>query len=243
MATTRPRLSSTTPHAEAGQQQDVDLGFEQRRYVGRRLRYRNASDRGAPRIRKLTGTRGSTVKSIVRRTLLRPTCTCLPARMFALSVAFRTTTPRLITSWRTDKSDHVVGNSVQHRSAPAVWPAWLGAHGHAALVQLVRGLGSEGKEGAAVRQGVEQRRGSIAQRRCLCRPASAITTSPASTTTAPATSNTKPKWPSATAIATSELSVRLPRVTTSSPTLSECLLRLAPTTPIATPENTSQAGI
>jgi len=34
MATSRPRLSSTTPHAEAGQQQDVDLGIEQRRYVG-----------------------------------------------------------------------------------------------------------------------------------------------------------------------------------------------------------------
>ena len=39
MATSRPRLSSTTPHAEAGQQQDVDLGFEQRRYVGAQVAY------------------------------------------------------------------------------------------------------------------------------------------------------------------------------------------------------------
>ena len=67
MANSRPRLSSTTPHAQAGQQQDVDLGFKQRRYVGRRLRDdRNASDRGAPRIApetepQLTGARGSTV--------------------------------------------------------------------------------------------------------------------------------------------------------------------------------------
>ena len=39
MATSRPRLSSTTPHAEAGQQQDVDLGIEQRRYVGAQAPY------------------------------------------------------------------------------------------------------------------------------------------------------------------------------------------------------------
>ena len=51
MATSRPRLNSTTPHTEAGQQQDVDLGFERRRYVGRRLRTdRNASDRRAPQV-------------------------------------------------------------------------------------------------------------------------------------------------------------------------------------------------
>lgn len=41
-----------------------------------------------------------------------------PGTHVALSVAFRTTKPGLITSWRTDKSDHVVGNSVQHRSGP-----------------------------------------------------------------------------------------------------------------------------
>jgi hypothetical protein len=75
MATTRPRLSSTTPHAEAGQQQDVDLGSKQRRYVGHGLHTdRNVSPiaehRGShPSLsRKLTGTRWSTVKSIVEWT-------------------------------------------------------------------------------------------------------------------------------------------------------------------------------
>ena len=38
MATSRPRLSAAAPDARAGQQQDVDLGFEQGRYVGSRPR-------------------------------------------------------------------------------------------------------------------------------------------------------------------------------------------------------------
>ena len=117
---------SHTPHAEAGQQQDVDLGIEQRRYVGAEAPYGpHASHRGAPgsrpRLEPETN-RYARVHSQIDcwvdtvTTNLYPS----PGTHVALSVAFRTTKPGLITSWRTDKSDHVVGNSVQHRSAPAV---------------------------------------------------------------------------------------------------------------------------
>jgi hypothetical protein len=74
-----------------------------------------------PRLsRKLTGTRGSRVKIDCRVDTVTTNLYLSPGTHVALRVAFRTTKPGLITSWRTDKSDHVVGNSVQHRSAPAV---------------------------------------------------------------------------------------------------------------------------
>jgi hypothetical protein len=51
MANSRPRLSSTTPHAEAGQQQMLILAPSNAAMWGAGcVTDRNASDRGAPRI-------------------------------------------------------------------------------------------------------------------------------------------------------------------------------------------------
>lgn len=126
MATSRPRLSSTTPMPRLASSKMLILASSNAAMWGRRLRTdRNASHRGARGIAPETEpetNRYARVHSQIdcRVDTVTTNLYLSPGTHVALSVAFPTTKPSLITSWRTDKSDHVVGNSVQHRSAPAV---------------------------------------------------------------------------------------------------------------------------
>jgi len=217
MAVAQPRLSSTgfghrRPAAKLilARRSSSNAG-----YLGRRPRTdRNASDRGSPRIAPETEpetNRYATVHSQIdcRMDTVTTNLRCLPAQNLCPGCGVPCDQPGLITRWKTNTSDHVLGNSLHtHRSAPAA--RRRGAPESSRSAPATRWLGFERKEGADVPQpqATEQRLGSIAQRRCICRSARAITTSPASTTTAPTTSSSKPHWPSPTATVASEFSVR-----------------------------------
>ena len=116
MATCRPRLNSTTPHIEAGQQQDVDLGFEQRLGAAgcvRTAMHPIADHRGSSRLSRQLSVRDGPQSIDCRVDTMTANLHLSPATHVCADVAFRTTRPGLITSWKTDTSDHVVGKSVR----------------------------------------------------------------------------------------------------------------------------------
>jgi hypothetical protein len=161
MAIAQPRLSSTGFGSDAGvpagtactgdRQQKLILARRRSSnagYLGRRPRTdRNASDRGSPRIAPETEpetNRYARVHSQIdcRMDTVTTNLRCLPAQNLCPGCGVPCDQPGLITRWKTNTSDHVLGNSVRtHRSARQ--PAAEARPSQAAVAPPTRWLGFE----------------------------------------------------------------------------------------------------